>query len=631
MIFILYLQYKFKFCIKKFIYLLKNNRMKKLIKLIMVLCALTLTSFAQPYGQAMYSYPGPGPSPISNVLMSSARVTSLALTRGHLMAGYIPVTPVGSFNFCINKTGVAGGIAAPNSIQRMYTMWHDPNCIPGAPPATQILNCEGVNVVETFVSSTPNMHYAMAGTYNGGVFFATYGLNGSIGTVKSWGFPVLQSGIGRPYIVESQVTPNMYYICGEYDNTIYIIKVNASGVQQWQRNYSIGASGIFRPKSMIECPFTNDIVIVGELVDPTDNRGVDGFLLKLLPGNGNINIFKAYDTQKPNPCIHQGFTDVKPIKHWKLNSKQGYAICGWDVLHPDGSVWAIRLDLNGNIDWSTIVAPISDPYPTRAKALTVRNNQQIFITAYSQIAGVQVLKLHDNGKMFKPGFDEFVYTSPASPNPSEPINIDFQDTPTFPNNVALNVYGNSDPVNGNDLYLIRSYFNGVTMDPTAPSNCFPDQFFNALDYNPKTTVPIPPTFQVAQLLPCPFDIHVFMDIQLPPQIFCNAANINNGSNVKIFTAGVGENEIITDPVSLLPNPTSDKTLVSYILEQKGKVSIDLYNSLGQLISNIATEEKNAGSYKNEIDFEKLGLQSGIYLINLNVNGRNINVKVIYNK
>ncbi len=66
-----------------------------------------------------------------------------------------------------------------------------------------------------------------------------------------------------------------------------------------------------------------------------------------------------------------------------------------------------------------------------------------------------------------------------------------------------------------------------------------------------------------------------------------------------------------------PNPFNPTTKINFALAKKGRVVIDLYNSLGERIRRLFNEERDAGTYS--IDFHGGGLASGIYLYTIKVN------------
>jgi photosystem II stability/assembly factor-like uncharacterized protein len=77
-----------------------------------------------------------------------------------------------------------------------------------------------------------------------------------------------------------------------------------------------------------------------------------------------------------------------------------------------------------------------------------------------------------------------------------------------------------------------------------------------------------------------------------------------------------------DRVSLYqnyPNPFNPKTTIFYRLNQPGAVRIDVYNSIGQLVTAFDKGMQNQGGHS--LIFNGTGLPSGLYLYRLSVNGQ----------
>lgn len=63
-----------------------------------------------------------------------------------------------------------------------------------------------------------------------------------------------------------------------------------------------------------------------------------------------------------------------------------------------------------------------------------------------------------------------------------------------------------------------------------------------------------------------------------------------------------------------PNPFNPSTIISFTIPENSKVTLEVYNLIGQKISELINEEFQAGRY--EINFDAKGLSSGIYLYRL---------------
>ena len=59
-----------------------------------------------------------------------------------------------------------------------------------------------------------------------------------------------------------------------------------------------------------------------------------------------------------------------------------------------------------------------------------------------------------------------------------------------------------------------------------------------------------------------------------------------------------------------PNPFNPSTKITYSIPNKSFVTLKVYDPLGSIVSELVSEEKEAGRY--EIDFKASELSSGIY-------------------
>jgi hypothetical protein len=67
-------------------------------------------------------------------------------------------------------------------------------------------------------------------------------------------------------------------------------------------------------------------------------------------------------------------------------------------------------------------------------------------------------------------------------------------------------------------------------------------------------------------------------------------------------------------LSNYPNPFTKSTTIKYTLPVAGKVTINLYNNMGQLVTTIVEASQNAGEYS--VRYESNSLQPGIYVARL---------------
>ncbi|MDP3441778.1 MAG: FlgD immunoglobulin-like domain containing protein, partial [Ignavibacteria bacterium] len=89
--------------------------------------------------------------------------------------------------------------------------------------------------------------------------------------------------------------------------------------------------------------------------------------------------------------------------------------------------------------------------------------------------------------------------------------------------------------------------------------------------------------------------------------------------------GVSNDEILANNFNLYsnyPNPFNPSTNIRYSIPTAGNVTIEIYNSLGQLVNTIVNQYQESGTHNvvwNGTDMSGQKLSSGIYIYKLNTN------------
>ena len=110
-----------------------------------------------------------------------------------------------------------------------------------------------------------------------------------------------------------------------------------------------------------------------------------------------------------------------------------------------------------------------------------------------------------------------------------------------------------------------------------------------------------------------------------------ASNLNFTASKDSIYAGVDPNYINSysndnSSVVVYPNPFDQATTISVSLKEKGIVSVDVYNLLGEKVSTLQENElKSIGTYNYEFNS---AVASGIYFVKLNVNGVTNSFKIV---
>lgn len=89
----------------------------------------------------------------------------------------------------------------------------------------------------------------------------------------------------------------------------------------------------------------------------------------------------------------------------------------------------------------------------------------------------------------------------------------------------------------------------------------------------------------------------------------------SGNLVNVLNEGV--NPLTYQLVQNYPNPFNPNTTISYNLPKSGVVNLVVYDILGKEIKRLASEYKQAGTYK--VNFDASALASGVYFYSLRIN------------
>jgi hypothetical protein len=84
-------------------------------------------------------------------------------------------------------------------------------------------------------------------------------------------------------------------------------------------------------------------------------------------------------------------------------------------------------------------------------------------------------------------------------------------------------------------------------------------------------------------------------------------------------AGIGSENVLSD---IYPNPVYNSATINYSLSSAYKVSLKIYNTVGQLVSNLVNEEQAAGNYEVVFNRAYLHLSAGSYIYRLECEGEN---------
>jgi hypothetical protein len=92
----------------------------------------------------------------------------------------------------------------------------------------------------------------------------------------------------------------------------------------------------------------------------------------------------------------------------------------------------------------------------------------------------------------------------------------------------------------------------------------------------------------------------------------------NATNV-VNTVGVNEVAMTEEVLSAYPNPTNNQTNVNFMITTASEVKMSVINMLGDVVMNNNFGTLAAGNYNEVVNFSNM--PAGLYLVNLNVNGK----------
>lgn len=113
----------------------------------------------------------------------------------------------------------------------------------------------------------------------------------------------------------------------------------------------------------------------------------------------------------------------------------------------------------------------------------------------------------------------------------------------------------------------------------------------------------------------------------------NGPTLNDTPPCKNLTSVAQSRAGVPDNYSLsqnYPNPFNPSTTIEYAVRQNGRVTISLYNFLGQKVAELLNEVQTAGSYKLNVDMSQLKLAtSGIYFYQISAGDFKATRRMLY--
>ncbi|PBQ33416.1 hypothetical protein CNR22_17060 [Sphingobacteriaceae bacterium] len=587
--------------------------MKQTLLAITFACLFTFSSKSQfNYSSIWVAYP-PG-----------YELTSGFATKqkpGYFWIGYMPTVQNIQTTWYINKNFSILG-AGPSSMSVSYKVFDASACIPGA-PLSQVLTGNGVSAIET--NGANGFRYAIAGSYDKACYFTAIDTAGNVLAAVSYPFPYLPTGLypapSKPLIVESD-TPGEFYICGCFESKIYVLKVNSAGAILWSSFYALGL-GVDAKDIMADPYMPGHFIVVGQTTTLLlDKQGV---FMRLNGMTGNVIMTKTFGDYG----IQEEFGTVVEAHAATTSGGAGFILGGQrHFLNASEKPWILKISPQGTIVWSYL--PLTSAGTRGAvvdvtERLNTFNNYEYYALLDSD-AGLHVLKLDYSGQPFPTSspnalHNEFIYNLSSS-LPPKAASISYIDNAASNSNAGIQVFGTSSHWPGfSSSYVVSAYFNGEI-------NCYPTLTTmqgmgqgSLVSYNALVT-------RFGSFAACTnFQVQSFIigaGINFPCSGF-----LSSGSNQRSISATSDLPENKMENFSVFPNPTQHKATLNYSASDNSKTTIALYNLVGELIWNKTLEIATAGTFQEEIDFNALNIQKGIYIAICNSNGKNYKQKIVY--
>lgn len=93
------------------------------------------------------------------------------------------------------------------------------------------------------------------------------------------------------------------------------------------------------------------------------------------------------------------------------------------------------------------------------------------------------------------------------------------------------------------------------------------------------------------------------------------------SNIKGLTVGVSNLGEFANAVTIYPNPYSINTTISYVLNKKSDVNIEVYTSIGQKVETLVNAKQSMGEYKYNFSSKEKEYNAGVYFVKISIDGK----------
>lgn len=410
-------------------------------------------------------------------------------------------------------------------------------------------------------------------------------VNGDTIWTRSYGTSVYDGGLS---IIETY--DHNYVIAGVTfsfhpdTNYIYLIKINDEGDTLWTRNLSTTyGSWVYDIKQVSDSGF----VMTGFTLPES------GFELQLLMLKtdfmGHLSWYKTYGTLEES----RGYSVTEV-------PGQGFAVSG-NTLNwgRDHYLWLLKTDYQGDTLWTRMYP---DPYASTGEYLQLTADGGFIIT------GMGVSHLHESWDLFLIKTDhtgEIEWCQSIGGYDWDGGNYVEQ---TSDGGYFVGGYTFSYGEGGVDFYFVKTDQDGILEWQKTVGQFSSEWGMNALIASDGCFVQAGNTWSYGQS-----NEQVYLVKLLPDFVDVEEGDGNTTPN----TFHLSQN---------FPNPFNPSTTVRYSLPKQSDVRIEIYNILGQIVTTLLDDNKEAGYHT--IAWQASDFPSGVYFARLEAGGRSENVKMV---
>lgn len=101
--------------------------------------------------------------------------------------------------------------------------------------------------------------------------------------------------------------------------------------------------------------------------------------------------------------------------------------------------------------------------------------------------------------------------------------------------------------------------------------------------------------------------------------------------IQSVTSSISDKDVNEPLLSIYPNPYSVTTQISYSLDKRSNVVMEVYNSVGQKIETLVKATQDQGEYNYPFNASEKQLEEGIYFVKMTVNGKTTMKRIVKTK